>query len=70
MDRNYFELNTPLFLGFHLVFNVDLLQTYFQPLLDTSEIVEQFTPTELNPNCMEHASIDQIVETQVKGNRQ
>jgi hypothetical protein len=52
------------------MFNVDLLQPYFPPLLDTSEIAEQLTPTELNPDCMEHASIDQIVDTQVKGTRQ
>jgi hypothetical protein len=65
-----FELNTPPFLGLHPVFNVDLLRPYFPPLLDTSEIVEQLTPTELNPDCMEHASTDQIVDTQVKGTRQ
>jgi hypothetical protein len=67
---NAFELNTPPFLGLHPVFNVDLLRPYFPPLLDTSEIAEQLTPTELNPDCMEHASTDQIVDTQVKGTRQ
>jgi hypothetical protein len=40
-----FELNTPPFLGLHLVFNVDLLRPYFPPLLDTSKIAEQLTPT-------------------------
>jgi hypothetical protein len=65
-----FELNTPPFLGLHPVFNVDLLRPYFPPLLDTSEIVEQLTPTELNPDCMEQASTDQIVDTQVKGTHQ
>jgi hypothetical protein len=49
---NDFELNIPPFLGLHLVFNVDLLRPYFPPLLDTSEIAEQLTPTELNPDCM------------------
>jgi hypothetical protein len=67
VGRNYFELNTPPFLGLHPVFNVDLLRPYFPPLLDTSEIVEKLTPTNLNPNCIEHASIDHIVDTQVKG---
>jgi hypothetical protein len=67
---NAFELNTPPFLGLHPVFNVDLLRPYFPPLLDTSEITEQLTPTELNPDCMEHASTDQIVDTQVKGTHQ
>jgi hypothetical protein len=70
VGRNDFELNTPPFLGLHPVFNVDLLRPYFPPLLDTSEIAEQLTPTELNPDCMEHASTDQIVDTQVKGTHQ
>jgi hypothetical protein len=70
VGSNAFELNTPPFLGLHPVFNVDLLRPYFPPLLDTSEIAEQLTPTELNPDCMEHASTDQIVDTQVKGTRQ
>jgi hypothetical protein len=38
--------------------------------LDTSKIAEQLTPIELNPDYMEQASIDQIVDTQVKGTRQ
>jgi hypothetical protein len=38
--------------------------------LDTFEIAELLTPTELNPDCVEQASIDQIVDTQVKGTRQ
>ena len=70
MGNNDFELNTPPFLGFHPVFNVELFWTYFPPLLDTLEIVEQLTPTEINPSCMEQASTDQVVDTQVKGTRQ
>jgi hypothetical protein len=62
VGRNYFELNTPPFLGMHPVFNVELLQPYFPPLLDTSEITEQLTPTELNPNYMEREYTNQIVE--------
>ena len=58
MGSNYFELNTLPFLGLHPVFNVDLLRTYFPPLLDTLEIAEHLTPTKLNRDCMEHASID------------
>jgi hypothetical protein len=42
---NAFELNTPPFLGLHPMFNVDLLRPYFPPLLDTSEVAEQLTPT-------------------------
>jgi hypothetical protein len=52
------------------MFNVDLLRPYFPPLLDTSKIEEQLTPTQLNPDCMEHASTNKIVDTQVKGTRQ
>jgi hypothetical protein len=53
MGSNAFEINTPPFLGLHPVFNVDLLQPYFPPLLDTSEIVKQMTPKELHPDWME-----------------
>jgi hypothetical protein len=67
---NDFELSIPPFLGLHPVFNVDLLRPYFPPLLDTSEVVEKLTPTELNPDCMEHETIDQIMDTQVKGTHQ
>ena len=49
---------------------MDLLRPYFSPLLDTLEVAEQLTPTELNPNCMEQATIDRIMDTQVKGTRQ
>jgi hypothetical protein len=67
---NDFELSIPPFLGLHPVFNVDLLQPYFPPLLDTSEIVEQLKLTKLNLDCMEHETIDQIMDTQVKGTLQ
>jgi hypothetical protein len=50
---NSFELNIPPFLGLHPMFNVDLLRPYFPPLLDTSEISEQLTPTKLNPDCIQ-----------------
>jgi hypothetical protein len=67
VGSNAFELNTPPFLGMHPLFNVDLLRTYFPPLLDTSDIAEQLTPTKPNPDCMEQASTDKIVDTKVKG---
>jgi hypothetical protein len=50
VGSNAFELNTPPFLAPHPFFNVDLLRPYFPPLLDTSKIAEQITPTELNPD--------------------
>ena len=52
MGDNAFELSIPPFVSLHPVFNVDLLRPYFPPLLDTSKVVEQMTPTELNPNCI------------------
>ena len=58
VEDNAFELSIPPFLGLHLVFNVDRLWPYFPPLLDTSDVEEQLTPTELNPNCMEQATTD------------
>jgi hypothetical protein len=70
MGDNAFELNIPPFLGLHLVFNVDLLRPYFPPLLDTSEVEEQLRPIELNPDCIQQASNDYIVDTQIKGNSQ
>jgi hypothetical protein len=53
MGDNAFELNIPPFLGLHPVFNVDLLRPYFPPLLDTSKVAEQLTPTELKPDCIQ-----------------
>eukprot|EP00253_Pinus_taeda_P036180 PITA_36180 len=61
-----FELNIAPFLGLHPMFNVDRLRPYFPPLLDTSDIAEQLTPTELNPDCMEQDATDRIMDTQIK----
>ena len=63
---NAFEFNIPPFLGLHPVFNVDRLRPYFPLLLDRLEIAEQLTPTKLNPDCMDKATIDWIKETQIK----
>jgi hypothetical protein len=70
VDDNYFDLNLPPILGLHPVFNVDLLRPYFPPLLDTSETVEELTQKELNPDCMEQESNNQILDIKVKGTRQ
>ena len=67
---NAFDLSIPPFLGLHPVFNVDRLRPYFPPLLDTSDIAEQLTPTKLNPACMEQAATDRIMDTQIKNTRQ
>jgi hypothetical protein len=69
VGENSFELSIPPFLGLHPVFNVDRLRPYFPPLLDTSDMAEQLTPTELNPDCMEQARTDQIMDTQIKHTR-
>ena len=70
MGDNDFHLNIPPFLGLHPEFNVDLLRPYFPPLLDTSEVAEQLTPTKLNLDCIQPASNDHILDTQIKENRQ
>jgi hypothetical protein len=70
MGDNDFEVNIPPFLGLHPVFNVDLLHPYFPPLLDTSKVVEQLTPTELKPVYIQQESNDNIMDTHVKGTRQ
>jgi hypothetical protein len=66
VGENAFELSIPPFLGLHPVFNVDRLRPYFPPLLDTSNMAEQLTPTELNIEFMEQARTDQIMDTQIK----
>jgi hypothetical protein len=52
------------------VFNVDCLRPYFPPLLDTSDMAEQLTPTELNLDCMEQATTNRIMDTQIKNTHQ
>ena len=69
VKNNAFELNIPPFLGLHPVFNVDCLRSYFPPLLDTSDIAEEITPKELNPECMEKATTDCIMDMQIKNTR-
>ena len=58
MGDNSFELSIAPFLGLHLVFNLELLHPYFPPLLDTSKVAKQLTPIEINPNYMDHETID------------
>ena len=52
------------------MFNVDRLQPYFPPLLDTSKMAEQLTPTELNLDCMEQGKNDWIMDTQINNTHQ
>jgi hypothetical protein len=66
VGANAFDLIIPPFLGLNPVFNVDCLRPYFPPLLDTSNTVEQLTPTELNLDCMKQARTNQIMDTQIK----
>jgi hypothetical protein len=64
---NDFELSIPPFLGLHPMFNVDPLQPYFPPLLDTSKIAEYLISTYLNPGYMEQETINHIRDTYIKG---
>jgi hypothetical protein len=66
VGENAFELSIPPFLGLHPVFNVDRLRPYFPPLLDTFDMAEQLTPKELNPDYMEQAKNDHIMDTHIK----
>jgi hypothetical protein len=70
MGENDFELSIPHFLGFHRVFNVELLRPYFPPLLDTSDATENLHPIELNTSCIEWEIVDQIMDTNTKYTRQ
>ena len=70
VGNNAFELSIPPFLGLHPVFNVDFLRPYFLPLLDTYDIVEELTPKELNPKCMEQATTDCIMDMQINNTHQ
>jgi hypothetical protein len=70
VGENDFELSIPPFLGLHLIFNVELLQPYFPPLLDTSDVVEHLAPIELNLDCIEQEIVDQIMDTKMKGTHQ
>ena len=66
VGNNSFKLSIPPFLGLHPVFNVGRLRPYLPPLLDTSDIAEQLTPIELNPDCMEQATTDCIMHMKIK----
>ena len=68
--ENKFELIITPFLGLHPVFNVDHLQPYFPPLVDTFDMAEQLTPTKLNLDCMEQATTDHIMDTQINNTYQ
>ena len=65
-----FELSIPPFLGLHLIFNVGLLRPYFPPLLDALDTSEHLAPTKLDPNCIQYETIDQIMDTKMKGTHQ
>jgi len=70
MGESDFGLSITHFLGLHPIFNVELLRPYFPPLLDTLDMVEHLAPTELNHDCIEKFTVDWIMETKTKGNRQ
>jgi hypothetical protein len=70
VGENYFELSIPPFLGLHPIFNVELLRPYFPPLLDTFNVAKYLTPTKINPDFIEQTTVDQIMDTKMKGTHQ
>jgi hypothetical protein len=66
VGENYFELSIPPFLSLHPIFNV-VLQPYFPPLLDTSKVVKNLSPREINLECIKKATVDHIMDTKMKG---
>jgi hypothetical protein len=52
VSDNSFEINLSPFHVLHPIFNVDLLQPFFPPLLDTSKIAKHLKTIELNPDYM------------------
>jgi len=59
---NSFDLNIPSFLGLHPVFNLNWLRPYILPLLDTSDIIEKMTPTDINTSYIEQKIIHRIIK--------
>ena len=53
MGEKYFELSIPPFLSLHPVFDVELVQPYFPPLFDTSEVSKDSVLKEFNPYYIE-----------------
>lgn len=69
MGDSPFERSITPFLGMYPMLNVDHLQPYFPPLLDTSSITEQLAPIELNLDYMEQATTNQIMNMHIKNTR-
>jgi hypothetical protein len=65
VGENDFELCIPPFLGFHPIFNVNLVQPYFLP-----EVDGKLAPAKLNSNYLEKDTVDQILDTKMKGTQQ
>jgi len=70
VGENAFQLSIPPFLGLHPIFNVELLRSYFPPLLDTSNVGEKLAPIEINPSYIEQVTIDWIMDTKTKETHQ
>jgi len=63
MGENAFDSSIPPFLNLHLVFNVELFQPYFPPLLDTLDVTEHLSSP---PNYNEQVIVDQIMDAMIK----
>jgi hypothetical protein len=58
MGENALELNLSLYFGLCFVFIMELLWSFFPPLLGMSKVAKQLTTIGLNPDCMEQSTID------------
>ena len=70
VGENSFELSIPPFLVLHPLFNAGCLRPYLPPLLYTSDVAEQLTTTELNPDYTEQPATNRIMDTQMKHSHQ
>jgi hypothetical protein len=65
VGENAFELSISPFLGLHPICNVEQLRPYFPPFLDTLDMAEHLADRELNPDYIEYAIVDQIMDTKL-----
>ena len=56
--RMVLNLNLPPFIGLHPIFNLELPQLYFRPLLGTSKMIGHLVTIYGNPNYIKQAIVD------------
>jgi hypothetical protein len=67
---NDFELSIPPFLGLHPSVQCGPPSTILPTIIGHIRDRREVDTTELNPDCMEHATIDHIRDTHIKGTHQ